>query len=119
MERGDFGGPESVVELKTHRISPFANFFHSSGFGLQLRATYVDQRGQFGNPVGGTSITSGSDEFWVVDAGLFYRLPYRWGIISLGVKNLFDETFKYQDMDPGNPVIYPERFVFLKLTLAF
>lgn len=61
----------------------------------------------------------GDDQFWVVDASLGYRLPKRWGIIEIEAKNLLDEEFKFQDTDPSNPEIFPERLILVKLTLAF
>jgi hypothetical protein len=34
-------------------------------------------------------------------------------------RNLFDENFRFQDTDPANPDIYPERLILGKITLAF
>jgi outer membrane receptor protein involved in Fe transport len=62
---------------------------------------------------------SGNDDFWVVDAGISYRLPRRYGVLTIGVTNLFDEQFKYQETDLRNPTIQPARAVFGRLTLAF
>jgi hypothetical protein len=64
-------------------------------------------------------ITPGSDQFWVVDASLSYRLPKRYGIIKIGVKNAFDRDFQFQDTDPANPSITPERVATATITLAF
>ena len=77
----------------------------------------MDQSGKFVDY--SNNITKESDEFWVVDAALSYRLPDRYGILSLECKNLFDETFKFLDMDPANPAVYPERLVLLRFTLSF
>jgi hypothetical protein len=60
----------------------------------------------------------GSDSFWVVNPSIGYRLPGRHGILSLEVRNLFDEAFRYEDTDPASPVLQPERAVFLKVTIA-
>ena len=60
-----------------------------------------------------------SDDFWLVDASIGYRLPKRRGIVSIGVANLFDEQFNFVDTDPFNPRVYPERLVFGRFTLAF
>ena len=62
---------------------------------------------------------SGEDQFWVCDAAVSYRLPKRYGFVSVGAKNLFDQSFKYYDTDPGNPAIQPSRMFFVKATLAF
>jgi outer membrane receptor protein involved in Fe transport len=61
----------------------------------------------------------GDDQFWIVDASIGYRLPKRWGLITLGVKNLLDEDFRFQDTDPARPIIYPERLIFARVSLAF
>jgi tetratricopeptide (TPR) repeat protein len=111
-------GAEEFTKIETHRISLGTNFFHPSGFGAGLKATYLDQEGDFGNPKDET-LVPGSDNFWVVDAAISYRLPKRFGIITLEAKNLLDEEFKFQDTDPANPHIYPERLIFAKFTLAF
>ncbi|NOR05082.1 MAG: hypothetical protein GQ575_02090 [Deltaproteobacteria bacterium] len=87
------------------------------GFSSQIKATYIDQEGEFGNRSSG--VTSGDDQFWIVDAFIRYRLPKRWGFITLEARNLFDEDFQFQDTDPAHPVIYPERLILTRLTLAF
>ncbi|MBW2641471.1 MAG: TonB-dependent receptor, partial [Deltaproteobacteria bacterium] len=111
-------GTEELTKVKTHRISLGTKFFHPSGFGAGLKATYLDQEGDFGNPKDGT-LVPGSDDFWVVDAAISYRLPKRWGLITLEARNLFDEDFKFQDTDPANPIIYPERLILTKFTFSF
>jgi outer membrane receptor for monomeric catechols len=85
---------------------------------LRLKATYVDQDGEFGNPRFEPT-NDNSDQFWVVDAAVGYRLPKRYGIFSVEAKNLLDEGFQFQDTDPSNPEIIPERSVLAKITLAF
>ncbi len=54
-----------------------------------------------------------------MDTALGYRLPKRRGLVSVGVSNLFDESFNFVDTDPFNPRIYPERLVYGRITLAF
>ena len=55
----------------------------------------------------------------VLDASLAYRLPRRWGILTLEARNLFDERFRFQDTDAANPTIAPGRLILLKFTLAY
>lgn len=114
---GGFAGTEDFVEIKTHRIPLGINLFHRSGLLAGFRATYVDQKGEYGNPLSG--FRPGSDQFFVLDAVLGYRLPKRFGLITLEARNLLDEGFNFQDTDPSNPVIYPERLILLRLTLQF
>jgi hypothetical protein len=113
-------GDEEFTKLKTHRLPLGINFFHPSGFSARLKATYVDQDGKFGNPRDALNpLVPGDDQFWVFDGSISYRLPKRYGIISIGAKNMFDNDFKFQDTDPTNPVIAPEQFVFARFTLSF
>jgi tetratricopeptide (TPR) repeat protein len=119
FDRGDeFPGTEEITELKTHRLQFGGNFFHPSGLFLGLKATYVNQEGEFVDPAF-TSTVNDDDQFWLVDADLGYRLPRRYGIFSIQAKNLFDEDFNFQDTDPANPTIFPERQVLAQITLAF
>jgi outer membrane receptor protein involved in Fe transport len=50
---------------------------------------------------------------------LGYRLPKRRGLLSLNIENLFDKDFRYQDIDPENPSVVPERFAYFRFTLSF
>jgi len=54
-----------------------------------------------------------------VDAGVRYRLPKRYGLITIGVTNLFDQNFQYFDIDLNNSTIQPKRTIFGRITLAF
>ena len=64
------------------------------------------------------SLTPNQDTFWVVDTSIGYRLPKRYGLISVEARNLFDKDFRFQDTDPGNPLILPERLVVVRFTLS-
>ncbi len=92
-----------------------------SGLSAKLRATYFDQKGEF-LPEGEESLPGnfvpGEDQFWLADAAIGYRLPKRYGFITIGAKNLFDESFQYHDTDPENPAIQPDRLFFARLTLS-
>jgi outer membrane receptor protein involved in Fe transport len=82
------------------------------------------------------------DSFVLVDVGLGYRLPKRLGIVSLGVRNLLDEEFRFQDDSfrsrrlvanqdnqtnaipipgefRGNFGFVPDRVIFAAITLSF
>lgn len=112
-----FSGPENLVDLKTHRIPIQISLFSASGLRAAFKPTYVYQEGDLGNPKDG--ITPISDHFWVTDLSFSYRFPKRVGILSVEVKNLFDDSFRFQDTDPANPVVYPERYLLGKITFAF
>ncbi|HWP46135.1 MAG TPA: tetratricopeptide repeat protein [Candidatus Limnocylindrales bacterium] len=117
----DATGPELITELRTHRLPLGVSFFHPSGFKVRLKATYVNQKGNFVSFGAGPIpiVTPDADQFWVIDTSIGYRLPRRWGLLTLEAKNLFNEAFKFQDTDPENPQIEPKRLVFVRLTLAF
>jgi tetratricopeptide (TPR) repeat protein len=101
--------------VSTHRIPLGINIFHPSGWSGSLTGTYYHQSGNF---LRSPSFQSGSDDFWTVDVGINYRLPMRFGFMTLGAANLFDERFKYFDTDRNNPRIQPRRMIFFKATFA-
>ncbi|HEX5021868.1 MAG TPA: TonB-dependent receptor, partial [Candidatus Binatia bacterium] len=113
---------DGAKRVETDRVPLAINFFHPSGLSASLKATYVNQRGVF-QRIAATSFEFGKDDFWTVDAALNYRLPKRYGFITLGVTNLFDKKFKHFDTDRGsvdrNPRVIPDRVFFAGLTLAF
>lgn len=113
--------PDRPNEIKTHRLPLGLNFFHPNGLFANLKATYIDQEIQFPNREGGTD--EDTEKFWVMDLSVGYRLPKRWGILSITGKNLFDKKFKFQDTDltgePRIPLLQPERSIFARFTLSF
>jgi tetratricopeptide (TPR) repeat protein len=121
FERFDRGpqpsGVGSLAKSRTHKVPLTLRFFHPSGLFAGTTATFVDQEGRFADPLGNTF--RGSDSFWTVDASLGYRFPKRRGAVTVEVRNLFDQDFNFQDSDPANPLIVPERLILGRLTLAF
>jgi tetratricopeptide (TPR) repeat protein len=114
----EFPGIEYIDSLKTHRLPLSIKLFHPSGFSARVTTTYINQRGVFFDS-SLTTTSRDSDDFWVMDASVSYRLPKRLGIITIEARNLLDEDFKFQDTDPANPFIYPERLIYTKFTFAF
>ena len=55
----------------------------------------------------------------VFDASIDFRLPNRRGSIELTAKNLLDEEFRFQDTDPENPHVFPDRFFAVRFSLSF
>ena len=105
-----------MKNLDTHRVPLGINFFHDSGLSAFFMATYYNQDGRFLNFSVGPQ--SGRDDFWTVDAGLRYRLPNRYGFLTVGATNLFDKRFKYFETDLNNPAIQPKRAFFTRITIA-
>jgi tetratricopeptide (TPR) repeat protein len=110
----EFPNPTTV---KTQRFPLGISFFHPSEFSAWLKSTYVDQKGDFEDSTG--SVVPGKDNFWIVDASIRYRLPKRWGFITIEGRNLFDKRFRFEDTDPKNPTIFPERSILARFTLAY
>ncbi|MCK5230382.1 MAG: TonB-dependent receptor, partial [Desulfobulbaceae bacterium] len=113
----EFYSPLGMKSLRTHQVTPGISVFHRSGASASLQATYVYQEGEFGDPYSG--FVPEKDSFWVVDASIGYRLPKRWGLVTLQAKNIFDETFKFLDMDDAHPRIAREQLIVVKVTLSF
>jgi tetratricopeptide (TPR) repeat protein len=111
----DVGAIFGVKGVTNHRLSPQINFFHYSGFSARILANYIDQKREFREYVPEDAVNS--DQFWQVDLAISYRLPQRYGIVSFGVTNLFNEEFNYIDTDPANPRFLSEQQLMLSLTI--
>lgn len=120
QERSTDFAPDGIVKVTTHKVPLGIGYFHPLGVTARLKTTFHDQDGRFIRQLNGTNPDGdpGSDRFWIFDASLGYRLPKRWGILSLEARNLFDKSFRFQDTDRDNPLIQPERTVYLKVLLA-
>jgi tetratricopeptide (TPR) repeat protein/opacity protein-like surface antigen len=104
-------------ELETHKVPLGVGVFHPSGLGGSFQATYHHQEGVVFRQ-GGTDFESGTSSFWLLDVALSYRLPRRYGFVTVGVSNLLDKQFRYQESDFKNPQIQPDRMVFGRVTVA-
>jgi hypothetical protein len=114
-------GQTFPVRVATHYLPLTMSWHDPSGVHANLRVTFVRQTVDFRlAPVGAES--EGQDRFRVVDLLLGYRLPRREGILSLTVKNLFDERFRYQDTDfvgtPRVPFLLPGRALFFTFSVT-
>jgi outer membrane receptor protein involved in Fe transport len=108
-------------QVKTHRVPLSVRFFHPSGLSAFLGATYLKQEGDFlsFDEIGEPVYSPGERDFWVVDAGLRYRLPKRFGFLVAGVNNMTDERATYEATDPRNLTIRPGRVIYGRVVLAF
>jgi tetratricopeptide (TPR) repeat protein len=112
--------PERV---RTLSLPVGVSYFAPSGLFGTLGATYVDQkvrRSEF------STQGQGDDQFFLVDVALGYRLPKRAGVLSLGINNLFDRAFNYQDDsyrqfrdEPAIGPYFPQRTIIGRITLNF
>jgi len=117
LTRGNVQNAEEAPRVTTHRVPIGVSFFHPSGFSSSVVATYWNQSGKFFRSIGGTEET-GHDDFWTVDVALNYRLPQRYGFLTFGVTNIFDQDFRFFNTDSKNPFIQPSRMIFGRVTLA-
>ena len=99
-------------KLNTHGVPTGITFFHPSGLSAFLTGTYYHQDIKLADS------RSGRDDFWLVDLGISYRLPKRYGFITVGATNLLDTKFNYFERDQNNSRIQPNRTIFGKITLA-
>jgi tetratricopeptide (TPR) repeat protein len=118
------------AELQTLSVPLSVQYFDPSGFFAGLGIVYVNQDIQAIDPEssmpGSFVLTpTQNEEFTLVDVGLGYRLPKRWGIVALQANNVFDKEFRYQDysFQTGtstiDPVYIPERTIVGRLILNF
>lgn len=114
----ELAGAKLLTDIKTFQIPLGINLFHPSGFIIRLKSTYINREGDYGYPIDGV-IESGKDQFWVFNASVGYRLPGYWGLITVEGKNLLDGKFQFQDTDPANILIIPERLALVTFTLIF
>ncbi len=121
----DEGVVDKPEEVRTFSTPIGVRYFNPNGLFAAAGVTWVSQDVQRG---AASAFPDGDDTFYLVDAGVGYRLPHRRGLVSLGVRNLLDHDFKYQDDafrfggdrdEPAlNPLI-PERTVLARIALNF
>jgi tetratricopeptide (TPR) repeat protein len=112
------GATLGVHETNTHRVPLGVTVFHPSGLGASATVTYFNQRGSFGN---NPPFTDGSDRFWLVDAGLIWRLPSRSGTVGIVATNILDTRFKLYENGgtrTWNSMVQPASSVIARVTLA-
>jgi Tfp pilus assembly protein PilF len=120
------------TQMELARMPLELRYFARGGLTAGLRAARIAQNGVFqvpspAPPPGsapppvplGPSLAPGADRFWIFDAFVGYRLPRRRGLLSLNADNLLDERFQFQDIDPTNTSLIPERMLSARFTLAF
>jgi len=109
---------EGVVDLKTKRIPVGLSYLPNADFKFGINLTHYDQDGEFFDQPN-NQLFNAQDDFWLVGLNFSYYLPHRSGRFDLGVKNLLDKNFQYQDLDPANPEAFPDRFVFARFSWVY
>ena len=109
--------------MRTFSIPIGLRYFNANGLFAGITGTFVDQEVK---RAADATLADGSDNFFIVDLSFGWRFAERRGIFSVGVQNLFDQDFMYQDDSyrefGDEPVIgpyIPERTIFAKLTFSF
>jgi tetratricopeptide (TPR) repeat protein len=105
-------------DVTTHRVPLACRVFLPGGFTPRAQLSYIDQHRLTPDMMSG-EMARQSDNFWILDVGLGYRLPKRNGTLALELRNLTDRQFEYEELDPLQPVACRERTVLVKLTLSF
>jgi len=82
--------PLTPILLRTHRISPTLRYFHPRGWFSFVRGSWWNQD----HEKSFLFEEQGSNAFWLVDAGIGYRLPNRHGSVALELSNILDENFQ-------------------------
>jgi len=107
-----------ILDTTIDQLPISINWFASSRLTNRFKLTYAKQQGEFVD-ITTSAVTPGEDKFWVFDWSLEYKFPANKGAVALGVKNLFDEKFNYQDADINRQTLSPERLAFMQLNLFF
>lgn len=106
-------------QIDTLSIPIGVDYFNPQGLFANLTGTFVHQKV---SPHG--TKNDGIEKFFLVDAAIGYRLPNRRGIFSLEARNIFDESFLFQNLNfqTSEPVVsrfIPTRTIFARVTLNF
>ena len=123
MLNGQYRRTSLPTQLETTTVPLNIRYFDPSGFFAGVGTTYVDQSANY-DSVANPSATSGSDDFFLLDATVGYRLPKRWGIVALEARNLTNQYFQFQDywfqtVNNPDPRFLPERTWLARITLNF
>lgn len=104
-------------KVNTHLLPVAVKFFHPSGFFSGLTVTYVNQTVQ-------REDIRTTESFAVLDAGIGFRLPKRYGIIEIEGKNLFNQAIRFEGVDSRtsrfvNTPPFSNQAIFARFSLAF
>ena len=112
--------PFGYSTLTIERLPLELRYFSPTGLMLGFRTSRIRDHGMFSSStLPPNEVEPGQDRFWLVDAFVGYRLPNRRGLLSLNADNLLDRRFRFQDVDPEDSSLIPERLISFRFTLAF
>jgi len=114
----DFIGNDFYIKLVTQRLPIKFFYLNKNGFSLELKTTYVKQRGIFASPP--FFITNNDkDDFWVTDLKINFTFLKEKVSASLNAKNIFAKKFRFVDTDPSEPSIYPDKLILSEFSIYF
>ncbi|MCE3249259.1 MAG: TonB-dependent receptor, partial [Geminicoccaceae bacterium] len=120
FDRDNISRRDQPDEVDTVMIPLAARYFGPKGFFGVLEVNAVHQN--VDRPDNDSEL-EGDEAFALINAAVGLRLPQRRGILSLEVRNLFDDQFRFQDDDfrAGSEVhrstLLPERTFVARITL--
>lgn len=118
QDQGDTLNFNGASRIRTHRLPLSLRLFFDGNLSGAVTTTYVEQDIDLVDTFTGLGEEDG-DAFWYVDAAVRYSLPGRLGQLSLEVRNLLDEAFRFQEPDPKFITLYPTRQFLAILSLSF
>jgi len=114
-ERPLGSSPEGFEHVETTEVPLSLKLFGPGRFWSSLVVNYVSQRGRFIDA--SFEPFDGSSRFTTVDLALGYRFPQRRGDVSLECANLFDKSFRFQDIGLEGSRFVADRTCRLRLSV--
>ncbi len=119
-----------IDRLNTWALGLDLRLFHGRHWVFSLENHYIAQSGDFYLfPAFNAPAVSGADHFFLSDFSATYRLPRRRGNLAVGIKNLWNTHFDYEDIDSFDltaplasaspPRFSPDRLLFVKFSVNF
>ena len=114
--------PNNPRKIVTHMVPLSLSLYHSSGLFAKFTETFVSQEVEEVNNQNG--LDKESDNFWLFNTAIGFRLPKRIGSMSFEVRNVFNNSdFRYNSVfDASGPQLSPftpEREFFFTLNIAY
>lgn len=112
---------DAPVRLETTLLPLTIRYADTSGFLASIGGTYVLQDVE--RPTD-SALKDGRDGFFLLNAMVGYRLPKRYGVLSIEALNILDQEFAFQDnnfqnSEPTNPRFIPDRLLFFRFSINF
>jgi len=105
--------------LETHRARPQVRWFLPNGLFATVAGNYyrqrVDEHSLF--PPDPTNVSVQQRRFWIVDVGVGYKLPRRYGSVLVEGRNIRNEEFPFFERDLEDTVI-PAREIAVTLNFT-